>query len=224
MAMTLADLCHCHRIPRSSDVSIGLALFLVVLSVVCGLFTFVLCLAAEGSRTEATRYILSNWGHGSDASECIYDASGLRPLAFAVGAFLLLVVAMFAELAYMLVVITSPQPPTLVIPSPAPSTVMLTSTSRIRTLAGQARFLFLATWISFAIAEVLLMFGMAVESSHICQWTKPRSSCHVVRPGLFAAAGVLGFLTVLLGIALYRTQTWHQYAHRRPTPSAPPAQ
>nr|XP_010905697.1 uncharacterized protein LOC105032822 [Elaeis guineensis] len=215
-----------HKTHLSTNVSNGLALLLVALSVICGLFSFVLCLAAEGSRTEATWYIMSDQGHGSAASVCTYDASGRRPLAFAVGAFLSLVVAMFAEHAYLLVVITSRPPP-----ASAPQTPPLEIADvqcRLRTHKLWARNLYLMAWICFAIAEALLLIAMAVESSHLCQWAKPRSSCRVIRPGLFAAAGVFGSLTVLLGIALYVTASSTQKLRQTlqgmlmAFPSAPP--
>ena len=63
-----------HKTHLSTNVSNGLALLLVALSVICGLFSFVLCLAAEGSRTEVTikmsnmmmnRFSQVNYDHNS---------------------------------------------------------------------------------------------------------------------------------------------------------------
>ncbi|KAG1338752.1 hypothetical protein COCNU_04G010590 [Cocos nucifera] len=132
-----------HKTQRSTDVSNGLDLLLVALSVICGVISFVLCLAAEGSRTEATWYLMSDQDNSSDTGLCTYDASGRRPLAFAVGAFLLLVVAMFAEHAYFLVIVTSSRPPA----SP-PQTLAEAERLRssIRTHRLRARYLFLTTW------------------------------------------------------------------------------
>lgn len=59
--------------------------------------------------------------------------------------------------------------------------------------------------ICFAIAEVLLMIAIGVESGHLYNWTKPRITCPVIRPGIFAVAGVFGLMTVFLGVALYMT-------------------
>ncbi|KAG1371312.1 hypothetical protein COCNU_16G004060 [Cocos nucifera] len=140
MAITHDDLSL--RAHRNTEVRSRLALFLVALSVVCGLFSFVLCLAAEGSRTEATWYIMGNQGNGRKAYQCVYDGSGRRPLGFAVSAFLLLAVAMFAEHAYMLVAVISSKPPASLAWSPEDP--RLPTSSRI--LAWQACFLFLATW------------------------------------------------------------------------------
>lgn len=49
------------------------------------------------------------------------------------------------------------------------------------------------------------MIGIGVESGHMSQWSRPRSSCLVVGTGLFATAGVFGLATVLLAGGLYIT-------------------
>lgn len=59
--------------------------------------------------------------------------------------------------------------------------------------------------ICFGLAEVLLMIGIGVESGHISDWKKPRPVCHRVRPGMFAAAGILGLITVVVGFVVYVT-------------------
>ncbi|CAL9071965.1 unnamed protein product [Musa textilis] len=194
-----------------SDISSRLALFLVVLSVLCGLVSFVLCLAAEASR---------NQGDGSKTHQCVYTGSGRTPLACAICAFLLLATAMFAEHAYMLVAATSPKHPELAVRSSLPDDPR-TLSSAARTLTWRACCLFLTTWICFAIAAVLLIIGIGVESGHISQWRNPKPACHVIRPGLFAAAGILGLITVLLGVGLYLTQATRP--HQFPPPSAPQA-
>ncbi|XP_072983505.1 uncharacterized protein [Typha latifolia] len=234
MAITHDDL-SLKRASRSTDISSRLAVFLVVLSIVCGLSSFILCLAAEASRSEATWYLLSIRGNGSKVAECFYNSSGQTPLACAVCAFLLLAVAMFAEHAYMLVAVASPTPPSTLVAWTVTDDPRMPSSSR--TLTWQSCFLFLTTWVCFAIAEVLLMIGIGVESGHLSGWDKPRAGCHVIRPGMFAAAGILGLITVFLGFALYltalRTQRLHQEEgnirrgppnlphHHRFPPSAP---
>ncbi|CAL9063744.1 unnamed protein product [Musa banksii] len=237
MAITHNDLSM--RTHWRSDISGRVALFLVVLSVLCGLVSFVLCLAAEASRSEATWYLLSNQGDGSKSYQCVYTGSGRTPLACAVCAFLLLAAAMFAEHAYMLVAATSPELPALAAWSSLPDDPR-TSSSAARTLTWRACCLFLTTWICFAIAAVLLIIGIGVESGHISQWRNPKTDCHVIRTGLFAAAGILGLITVLLGVGLYltalQTQRLHQEEenmrrgitqatrpHQFPPPSAPQA-
>ncbi|CAL9201083.1 unnamed protein product [Musa hybrid cultivar] len=206
MAITHADLSSL-RTPWRTDIGNRIALFLVLLSVLCGLSGFVLCLAAEASRSEATWYRLSD---GSRSYECVYTGSGRTPLACAVCAFLLFAVAMFAEHAYMMVAVTCPsRPAPAAWPLPdGPRT--LSSTGRWQTCA-----LFLATWICFSIAEALLLIGIGVESGHVSQWRQPKPDCHVIRPGLFAAAGIFGLSTVLLGVGLYLTALQAQRLHQQ---------
>ncbi|WOK94201.1 hypothetical protein Cni_G02903 [Canna indica] len=74
------------------DAGSRLALFLVFLSVLCGLISFVLYLAAEASRSEATWYLMSNWGDDNKSNVCVFTSSDRMPLACAVRAFLLLAV------------------------------------------------------------------------------------------------------------------------------------
>lgn len=57
----------------------------------------------------------------------------------------------------------------------------------------------------FAVAEILLLVGISVESGHLSKWAMPRSGCIVIRQGLFSAAGVIGLATVFLAAGLYLT-------------------
>ncbi|KAJ4809117.1 hypothetical protein LUZ62_021683 [Rhynchospora pubera] len=208
-----------------------LATILVGLSIICALLTFVLCLAGEASRSEATGYLLSIGGSSNRISECFYNGSGRTALACAICAFLLLAVAMFAEHAYMLVAVASPAPPGEVGWTIARDPRMA---SAARSLTCQTCFLFLLTWLCFAIAEVLLMIGIGVESGHLTDWTKPRTGCHVMRPGMFAAAGILGLIAVFLGFMVYLTslktkklyhgeEAMHRGLHHtEPRPHVPP--
>ncbi|KAG0500835.1 hypothetical protein HPP92_000907 [Vanilla planifolia] len=185
---------------RTAGIGSKLALSLVGLSVFCGLIGFILCLAGEATRSEISWMVLTIQNSGK--------------------------VAMFAEHAYMLVAITSPSSTTFA-PFSAPTNSRMPSPAA-KALKWQACFLFLTTWMCFAIAEVLLMIVIGVESGHLYNWTRPRVTCPAVRPGLFATAGVLGLTTVFLGVALYltalRTQRLHleeesmrQQQHIRPT-------
>ncbi|KAF3332919.1 hypothetical protein FCM35_KLT02496 [Carex littledalei] len=219
MAITHEDISHRRAQVRRTQhgsgaemISSRLAVILVGVSIVCALITFVLCLAGEASRSEATWYLLSIGGSSNRMSECFYNGNGKTALACAIFAFLLLAVAMFAEHAYMLVAVASPV---------APSEVGWTVTndpriaSATRSLTCQTCFLFLLTWqviilfvvfrLCFAIAEVLLIIGVGVESGHLTDWRKPRPGCHVMKPGMFAAAGILGLISVFLGFMVYLT-------------------
>ncbi|XP_020103013.1 uncharacterized protein LOC109720372 [Ananas comosus] len=222
MAITHDDLSLRRARAGFSDVSGRLAVFLVALSIVCGLVSFILCLAAEASRSEATWYLLSMRGDGTKISECFYNSSGRTVLACAVCAFLLLAVAMFAEHAYMLVAVASPAQHGFSSWTAADDPRIPAS---MRALTWQACFLFLITWLCFAIAEILLMIGISVESGHLSDWKKPRSTCHTIRPGVFAAAGILGLITVFLGFILYLTALRAQRLQREaegPHHQAPP--
>ncbi|PKA58391.1 hypothetical protein AXF42_Ash013897 [Apostasia shenzhenica] len=226
MAITHDDLSI--RNYRTADISSRLAFFLVGLSVLCGLGGFILCLAGEAARSEVTWTILTIQDSGT-GYRCYYSVSGKTPLAFALAAFLLFAAAMFTEHAYMLVAITSPSPPAIVWwparndPGEASPTA--------RALTWRACFLFLAAWICFAVAEVLLMIAIGVESGHLHNWTKPMLTCPAVRPGILAAAGVFGLATVFLGLALHltalRTQRLYLQDESMPRrqhvrPTAPP--
>lgn len=49
------------------------------------------------------------------------------------------------------------------------------------------------------------MIGIGVESGHLSDWRRPHPVCHRVRPGMFAAAGILGLITVVVGFVVYVT-------------------
>ncbi|KAL6838194.1 hypothetical protein ACP4OV_031991 [Aristida adscensionis] len=178
------------------------AVSLVGLSLICGLVAFVLCLAAESTRSEASHYLMTAGGAPDQVDVCFYSGSGRAPLAYAIGAFLLLAVAMFAEHAYMLVAVAAPETASvgLAVAEDHPRV-----SSSATTLTWQTCSLFFLTWICFGLAEVLLMIGIGVESGHVSDWRRPRPVCHRVRPGMFAAAGILGLVTVVIGFVVYVT-------------------
>ncbi|WOL20401.1 hypothetical protein Cni_G29206 [Canna indica] len=123
------------------DVGSRLALFLVFLSVLCGLINFILYLAAEASRSEATWYLMSNWGDGNKSNVCVFTSSGRTSLACAMCAFLLLAFTMFAEHAYMLVAVTSPKHPAPFVSWSTMPTPTLTLPDDPRTHSSTARSL-----------------------------------------------------------------------------------
>ncbi|XP_066311692.1 uncharacterized protein [Miscanthus floridulus] len=193
------------------------AVSLVALSVLCGLVAFILCLAAEGSRSEVSHYLVTVGGSPDQLDVCVYSSSGRLALAYAVGAFILLAVAMFAEHAYMLVAVAARE-------SASAGMAVAQDHPRVASTAAaltwQTGCLFFLTWICFGFAEVMLMIGIAVESGHMSDWRKPRPVCHRVRPGMFAAAGILGLITVVVGFVVYitavqaqRLRGQHQYQH-----------
>ncbi|KAG8052753.1 hypothetical protein GUJ93_ZPchr0001g30286 [Zizania palustris] len=177
---------------------------LVALSVLCGIVGFILCLAAEGSRSEVSYYLMSVGGAGQGQVDvCFYNSSGRAALAFAITAFLLLAVAMFAEHAYMLLAVAAPDSSAVGLAAVAEGHPRVPADPA--TLTWHTFCLFFVTWICFGLAEMLLMIGIGVESGHVNDWRKPRPVCHRVRPGIFAAAGILGLITVVIGFVVYVT-------------------
>ncbi|CAD6239114.1 unnamed protein product [Miscanthus lutarioriparius] len=157
---------------------------------------------AARSGGQVSHYLMTVGGSQEQLDVCIYNSSGRLALAYAVGAFILLAVAMFAEHAYMLVAVAAPE-------SASPGLAVAQDHPRVASTAAaltwQTGCLFFLTSICFGLAEVMLMIGIAVESGHMSDWRKPRPVCHRVRPGMFAAAGILGLITVVVGFVGYIT-------------------
>ncbi|XP_028788677.1 uncharacterized protein LOC114744677 [Neltuma alba] len=190
MAVTHADLEPSHgRIDLRSKTGA----FLVVLTILLGFICFTLCLVAETTRSEA---IYRGEEKGGKNSECVYSDSGKVPLLCASCAFVGLAIAVVMEHAYLMIAVSK---------SPALISWEADSSSSARLLTCQAGFLFVSTWICFAVGEILLLAGVSVESGHLRNWNNPRTTCLVIKQGLFAAAGVLSLTTVLLAAALYLT-------------------
>ncbi|KAF8041665.1 hypothetical protein BT93_A0306 [Corymbia citriodora subsp. variegata] len=187
-AVTHADLA-----PRRGRTHLGskTGAALVVLTILCGLFSFILCLVAEASRSQVTWKSNPDGSEegGSGSYECVYNGSGKMPLLSGASAFLILAMAMVVEHTYLLVAV-SKLPPS----SPA---------FAASTLTWHAAFFFVSTWISFAVAEILLLIGLSVESGHLRNWARLRPSCLVIREGLFCTAGVFALATVFLAAGLY---------------------
>ncbi|KAI3916205.1 hypothetical protein MKW98_004646 [Papaver atlanticum] len=193
MAVTHADLAPGNQY---SDLGSKTGVFLMFLSILFGLGSFILCLIAETTRSQVS-WVVSNI-KGEERYECIYSASGRIPLVCACGAFLGLAIAMVMEHAYMLIAVSKSSPPAIIAWSTQDS-------NSVKSLTWRAGFFFITTWICFAVAEVLLLIGLGVESGHIRKWWRPRPSCLVIREGLFLAAGVFGLTTVFLASGLYLT-------------------
>ncbi|CAI0626680.1 unnamed protein product [Linum tenue] len=173
--------------PGSTDLGSRTAISLVLLTVLCGLLCFALCLIAEASRSQDT------W----DDHLCVYSGSGETPLMCGAIAFIGLAVAMVVEHTYLLFAASKAPPPALLAwdPNYGPS----------KDVTWQAGAFFISTWVCFAVAEILLLIGLSVESGHLKNWATPKQSCLVIREGVFAAAGVFSLFTVLLAGGLYLT-------------------
>ncbi|XP_068662371.1 uncharacterized protein [Aristolochia californica] len=203
MAVTHADLAPSRK---STDIGGVLGVLLMVFSVICGLCCFILCLFAEATRSEVTWLRVNSSNKEEQRYECVYSGSGKMPLTCAVAAFVALAMAMVTKHAYILVAVSKAKPPALV--------SWTTESSSSQALTWQACFFFASTWVCFAVAEVLLMIGIGVETGHLEKWTRARPSCLVTRQGIFAAAGVFGLTTVFFAAGLYLTAMRAQQIQR----------
>ncbi|CAN6551287.1 hypothetical protein C1H46_007779 [Malus baccata] len=194
MAVTHADLS-----PSRPTAGLGskTGAFIMVLTILCGLFCFILSLIAEATRSKVT-WLSSDEGEGGGVNECVYSGSGKTPLLCATSAFLGLSVIMVVEHGYMLFAISNSPPSALVFWEPNYS-------GPAKSLKWQAAFFFVATWVCFATGEILLLIGVSVESGHLRKWSRPRPSCLVLRDGVLSAAGVFALTTVFLAAGLYLT-------------------
>ncbi|KAF3456302.1 hypothetical protein FNV43_RR00952 [Rhamnella rubrinervis] len=193
MAVTHADLEPRRR--RYTDLGSKIGAFLIVLTILCGLLCFILCLIAEATRSEMTWVGATDQKGKVTKSECVYSGSGKTPLLCAASAFMGLAIFMVVEHTYMLIAVSKSPPPVLLSWDPDSS----------KSLAFQAGFFFISTWICFSVGEILLLIGLSVESGHMKNWSRPRTTCLVIRPGLFTAAGVFALTSVFLAAALYLT-------------------
>ncbi|KAG6757862.1 hypothetical protein POTOM_038188 [Populus tomentosa] len=192
-AVTHADLAPSHG---STGLGSKTGAFLMVLTIVCGLFCFVLCLIAEAARSQVT-WVNSDSKEKDEDSQCIYTGSGKIPLLCAAIAFVGLAVAMVVEHVYMLIAESKETPPALVVWDP--------NSAYSKTITWKAGFFFVTTWICFAVGEILLLIALSVESGHLKNWSRPRPNCFVIREGLFSAAGIFALLTVFFAAGLYLT-------------------
>ncbi|KAL5541909.1 hypothetical protein UlMin_009619 [Ulmus minor] len=189
-AVTHADLAPSRG---STDLGSKLGVFLIVLTILCGLCCFILCLIAEATRSQMT------WSSSDEKGkyECVYSGSGKTPLLCAASAFVGLAIAMLIEHTFMLVAVSKLPPSALLTLDP--------DLGSSRTLTWQAGFFFVATWICFAVGEILLLIGLSVESGHLRNWFRPKPSCLVIQEGMFSAAGVFALTSVFFAAGLYLT-------------------
>ncbi|XP_062150343.1 uncharacterized protein LOC133858909 [Alnus glutinosa] len=193
MAITHADL---EPSRRSTELGSKTGVSLMVLTILSGLFCFILCLIAEATRSEVAWVGTGNKGNGGNY-ECVYSGSGKTPLLCAASAFVGLAVAMVVEHAYMLIAVTK-SPPSALVDWDSGSAIA-------KSLTWQAGFFFVSTWICFSVGEILLLVGLSVESGHLKNWNRQRPSCLVIREGLFSAAGVFSLATVFFAAGLFLT-------------------
>ncbi|XWS08526.1 hypothetical protein CRYUN_Cryun40dG0010200 [Craigia yunnanensis] len=193
LTVTHADLAPSRR---STELGSRTGVVLMVFTILCGLFCFILCLIAEATRSQE-RWVDTEDNGKEVKYECVYSGSGKTPLLCSAVAFVGLAVAMVMEHLYMLISVSKSPPPALLSWDP--------DSTRAKTLTWRAGFFFVTTWLSFAVGEILLLIGLGVESGHLKNWSKPRESCLIIREGLFCAAGVFSLMTVFLSAGLYLT-------------------
>ncbi|GLJ09745.1 hypothetical protein SUGI_0115110 [Cryptomeria japonica] len=195
MAVTHADL----AIDRSCR-SIGskLGTWVMIICTLLGLLAFVFGLLAEITKTE-TVWITGEVGSGGYV-RCMYVDSGRSALVSGVGSMLAMGVAMGIGQAYMwMALCTASATDTF-----RPLAAWTESDSNHYTIfRWQALASFVLSWISFAVAAVLLIIGIAVEAGHTERQNVVRYKCTVVREGVFAAAGVFGLFATCMGVAFY---------------------
>ncbi|XP_038903084.1 uncharacterized protein LOC120089763 [Benincasa hispida] len=193
MAVTHQDLLPS---PRSSELGSKMGTFLMILTVICGLCCFILCLIAESTRSQVI-WMGVDENNKNGGKRCSYSGSGKTPLLCTASAFLGMAVMMVVQHLYVLIAVSKSPPPALIAWDPSFATS--------KSLTFQAAFFFVSTWISFAVGEILLLIGLSVESGHLNNWSSPKESCLVIKEGLFSAAGVFQLATVFLAAGLYMT-------------------
>ncbi|KAL3829344.1 hypothetical protein ACJIZ3_018146 [Penstemon smallii] len=195
MAVTHADLAPGRK---SSELGSKTGAILMILTILLGLFCFILCLIAEATRSELTWDHMRNDSDGKEMKpQCKYSGSGKLPLLSATAAFFALAMAMVVQHTYLLIAVSKSE--SLLEIAWDPDSVFA------KAFTWQAGFFFVATWMSFSVGEILLLIGLSVESGHLKNWAIPRTSCLIIRQGLFTAGGVFGLLTVSLAFGLYIT-------------------
>lgn len=195
MAVTHADL-EIRRPSRKLGGKVGTAV--IALCAFCGLLGFVFSVFAESSKTKANWVMVTGNG-GKEKFECVYSANGGIALLCAAGGFLTLAIAMIVQHAYMWIATISDDHRG----GPSIQLTVWDVDSSTSMYAKQAAILFLTAWVCFGIAEVLLVIGIAVESTHLREWRSARNRCLVVRQGSFLAAGFFDLSTVFLATAFY---------------------
>ncbi|XP_031485737.1 protein MODIFYING WALL LIGNIN-1 isoform X1 [Nymphaea colorata] len=197
MAVTHADLTPSRR---KTDLGSKFGTTLMVVCVLCGLSSFVFCLTAESMKSEVT-WVQMALGQGRKVV-CLYSGSGRTPFVCSLVSLLLLAIAMGLEHGYLLTAITKTSDSN---PGRPPLLVWMSYSSTAKSMKWQALLFFMGTWICFAVGEVILVIGIAVESGHLHGWARARTDCLVMRTGLFAAAGVFGLTAMFIVCALYLT-------------------
>ncbi|WOL18999.1 hypothetical protein Cni_G27796 [Canna indica] len=153
-----------------------------------GLLSAALAFAAEGTRIKASDVKATAGG------ECIYPKSPALALGLISSLALMMAQAIINIIAGCICCKKHPHP------SGTNWTVGLIS--------------FIASWVSFILAFLLLLTGAALNDQRGQERMYFGDYCYVVKPGVFAGGAVLSLASVALGIVYYvalsskNTQTW----------------
>ncbi|XXG65252.1 hypothetical protein AAC387_Pa05g3003 [Persea americana] len=195
MAVTHADI-EIHGRGRKLGSKAGTAV--IVLCIFCGILGFVFSVFAECWKTKASWVRVASEG-GKERLGCVYGRNGQVALLCGVGGFLTLAIGMIVQHSYMWAAVATEKQEG----GPSIQLTIWDVDSSTGLLAKQAALLFLTSWVCFGVAEVLLVIGIAVESTHLKRWNDTRSRCIVARRGSFLAAGVFSLSTMFLATAFY---------------------
>ncbi|KAH9306348.1 hypothetical protein KI387_010752, partial [Taxus chinensis] len=195
MAVTHADLAIDRR---CKTIGSNLGTCVMIICTLLGLLAFAFGLMAEITRTEAV-WIMGEieW---EDYTRCMYSSSGKSPLVSALGSIFTLGIAMGIGQAYMWMSLCAASAPDRFRPLSAWTE---SDSNNYTVFRWKAVTSFVSSWISFAVAAVLLIIGIAVEAGHTEKWDMARDDCMMVRVGVFAVAGVFGLFATLMGVAFY---------------------
>ncbi|KAL1149531.1 hypothetical protein V6Z11_A10G196900 [Gossypium hirsutum] len=123
---------------RSTELGSKTGVAFIVVTIICGLFCFVLCLIAEATRSQE-KWVESGEDGKDVKYECIYSGSGKMALLCSAVAFVGLAVVMLVEHMYMLIAVSKSPPPVLLSWDP--------DSTQFKTLTWQAGFFFVTTWL-----------------------------------------------------------------------------
>ncbi|KAG7029006.1 hypothetical protein SDJN02_10189, partial [Cucurbita argyrosperma subsp. argyrosperma] len=131
MAVTHEDL---HPSRRSSELGSKMGTFLIILTVLCGLCCFILCLVAESTRSQVIWKGRDENNNKKGEKRCWYSGSGKTPLVCTASAFLGMAVMMVVQHLYVLIAVSKSPPPALIAWDPSFATS--------KSLTFQAAFFF----------------------------------------------------------------------------------
>ncbi|ERN16805.1 uncharacterized protein LOC18445132 [Amborella trichopoda] len=203
MAITHADLDSSMRRP-SFDPGQVVGIAIVLISILGALSTFFFSLAAELSRSTGKWMLASNPIDGEKVL-CVYGGDGKTPSLCALGAFVVLGIAMLVQQAF---IISAARNSASSPDGSRPLVAWMFSSSPSESLHYLETLFFGFSWVCFSVAEVLLLIGIVVESNHSRNWRSPKSHCLLFPKGFFLATGILGIFALSCPMQSYLIALW----------------